>query len=72
VEPLAIISFHLQGMNYAPSLLTYHHLQPWLQGNVVHVECDFNFNDVNDDFEVRLNDMLKRFEDGDLKQYDII
>jgi len=48
-----------------PSLLTYHHLHSWLQGNLVHINMDFNFNGVSyNDFESRLDSMLNEFETG--------
>jgi hypothetical protein len=55
-------------MKDTPSMITYIHLLPWLRGNLVHVDLDFNFEDSNNDFEDRLNAMLNRFENGDLKE----
>lgn len=55
-------------MKDTPSILAYHHLQPWLQGNIVHVSFDFNFERFDNDVKVRLNSMLDRFESGDLKR----
>ncbi|KAF8800473.1 hypothetical protein BYT27DRAFT_7117398 [Phlegmacium glaucopus] len=66
--PLAIISIHLKGMNDTPSVVTYYHLLPWLQGNLVHVNLNFSFQSSDNDFESRLNTMLDRFEFGDLKE----
>lgn len=67
---MAIISIHLEGMDDTPSLLTYYHLQPWLQGNLVHIDMDFNLDDVpHNDFQSRLDLMLDAFEMGELQQY---
>jgi hypothetical protein len=66
---LAIISIHLEGMDDTPSLNMYHHLKPWLQGNLVHIDMDFNFSEVpHNDFEFRLGLMLDTFETGDLQE----
>jgi hypothetical protein len=63
--PLAIISIHLEDMTDTPSYLTYHHLQPWLKGNIVHVDLDFNMTDVpHNDWAFRFSDMLDAFETG--------
>ena len=67
--PLAIISIHLQGMVDSASLITYHHLAPWLQGNLVLVNLVFNFDDLQNDFESQLDTMLQDFEEGDYKEY---
>ena len=67
--PLAIISIHLQGMVDSTSLITYHHLAPWLQGNLVLVDLMFNFDDPQNDFESQLDTMLQDFEEGDYKEY---
>ncbi|KAF8800814.1 hypothetical protein BYT27DRAFT_7116607, partial [Phlegmacium glaucopus] len=67
--PLTIISIHLKGMNNTPSVVTYYHLLPWLQGNLVHVNLDFSFQSSDNDFESRLNTMLDRFKFGDLKEW---
>ena len=53
----------------SPSFITYHHLSPWLHGNLVLVDLAFNFDDPKNNFESNLNDMLNRFEGGDLKEY---
>ncbi|KIM40990.1 hypothetical protein M413DRAFT_28089 [Hebeloma cylindrosporum] len=64
ISPLVIISIHLEGMSDIPSLLTYHHIRDWLRGNVVHIDLDFNFDDVpHNDFETRLNNMLDAFDE---------
>lgn len=56
-------------MDDTPSLITYCHLHPWLQGNVVHIDMDFNFDDVpHNDFESRLDLMLNAFETGHLQE----
>ena len=66
VTPLAIISIHLEGMNDTPSYLAYHHLQPWLLGNVVHVDLDFNMVDeAYHDWVIRFNRLLDSFETGE-------
>jgi hypothetical protein len=50
-------------MNDVTSLLAYHHLHDWLQGNVVHVSLDFHLDDVpHNDFESRMDGMLAVFE----------
>ncbi|KAF8797533.1 hypothetical protein BYT27DRAFT_7323634, partial [Phlegmacium glaucopus] len=69
VTPLAIISIHLQGMVDSTSLITYHHLAPWLQGNLVLVDLMFNFDDPQNDFESQLDTMLQDFEEGDYKEW---
>ena len=51
------------------SLVTYHHLAPWLQGNLVLVDLMFNFDDPENDFESQLDTMLQDFEEGDYKEY---
>jgi len=57
-------------MTDTPSLLAYHHLHPWLQGNLVHINMDFNFNGVSyNDFESRLDSMLNEFETGKFQEY---
>ena len=53
----------------SPSFITYHHLSPWLHGNLVLVDLTFNFDDPKNHFESKLNDMLDRFDGGDLKEY---
>lgn len=70
--PLAIVSIHLAGMKDTPSVLTFHHLQPWLRGNLIHVELDFNFKNGVKGFQSRLDSMLDRFENGDLREYDCV
>ncbi len=48
--------------------VTYNHLQTWLQGNIVHIELDFNMTDVpHNDWAVRLESMLDSFEIGEFK-----
>jgi hypothetical protein len=56
-------------MTDSPSFITYHHLSPWLHGNLVLVDLTFNFDDPKNDFESNLDDMLERFDGGDLKEY---
>lgn len=65
---LAIISIHLEEMKDIPSIIAYHHIHPWLCGNLVHVDLDFNFEKSHQDVVSRLNIMLDRFENGDLKK----
>jgi hypothetical protein len=48
--------------------ITYHHLVPWLQGNLVLVDLTFNFDDKNNKFETNLDTMLQDFEDGLFKR----
>jgi hypothetical protein len=55
-------------MKDVPSVIAYHHIQPWLMGNLIHVDFDFNLERM-EDVTVRLNTMLDRFENGDLKGY---
>ena len=58
-------------MDDTPSLNTYYHLHPWLQGNLIHIDMDFNFDDVPhnlNDFVSQLGLMLDAFETGDLKE----
>ncbi|KIM38491.1 hypothetical protein M413DRAFT_76005 [Hebeloma cylindrosporum] len=68
VTPLVIISIHLEGMTDTPSHLAYYHLYDWFRGNLVHIDMDFNLDDVpRNDFGARLIEMLDRLETGDLK-----
>ena len=53
----------------SPSVITYHHLSPWLHGNLVLVDLSFNFDNPKNDFGSKLDDMINRFDDGDLKEY---
>ena len=56
---------HLEDMTDVPGYMAYNHLYSWLHGNVLHVDMDFNLDDVpNNDFETRLNTMLSSFEKG--------
>lgn len=67
--PLAIISIHLEGMVDTPSFLLYQHLHPWLQGNLVHVNIDFNLTEVpHNDFAIRFDAMLESFESGQFQE----
>ena len=66
--PLAIIPIHLENMNHNLSIICYNHIEPWLQGNLVHVDFDFNFVNFDNDVVVHLNMMLDRFGHGDLKE----
>lgn len=62
---MAVISIRLEGMTDVPGRMAYNHLYSWLHGNVLHVEMDFNLDDVpHNDFEMRLNTMLSSFEKG--------
>ena len=57
-------------MTDIPSLMAYHHLHDWLRGNIVHVDMDFNLDDVpQNDFAYHFSNMLDRLETGDLKRY---
>ena len=67
--PLAIISIHLEGIVDSTSLVTYHHLAPWLQGNLVLVDLVFNFDDPQNNFQSQLDSMLQEFEEGNYKEY---
>jgi len=53
----------------SPSVITYHHLNPWLHGNLILVDLTFNFEDLENDFESNLNNMIDRFDGGDLKEW---
>ena len=53
----------------SPSFITYHHLSPWLHGNLILVDLIFNFNDPKNDFESKLGDILDCFDGGDLNEY---
>ena len=72
VDPLAIISIHLESMPayYSPAASVYQTLLPWFQANLVLVELDFNFLDENtqNNFEQRLNVVLDELINGDLKE----
>jgi hypothetical protein len=67
-SPLAIILIHLKKMIHNPSIITYHHLHPWLHGNLVHIDFDFNFEHFNNDFQIRMDKTLDRSMNGDLKE----
>jgi Ni,Fe-hydrogenase I cytochrome b subunit len=67
--PLAIIAIHLEGLMDRGSIMTYHHLAEWLQGNLVMVDLTFNFDDTNNQFESQLDIMLDGFETGKFKEY---
>ena len=70
ITPLVIISIHLEGMADIPSHMVYHHLHSWLGGNIVHIDMDFNLDDIpRNDFGTRLSNMLDRLETGDLQRY---
>ena len=70
ITPLVIISIHLEGMTDIPSLIAYHHLHDRLQGNIVHINMDFNLDDVpQNDFAYHLSNMLDRLETGDWKSH---
>lgn len=56
-------------MHDTTSISAYDRLQPWLLGNLVHVDFDFNFEAGDNDFRTCLRSMFDRFEDGDLKEY---
>ena len=57
-------------MDNTPSLATYLHLCPWLQGNISLIDIDFNLNDVpHNNFETQLDLMLDNLESGDLHAY---
>jgi hypothetical protein len=45
VERLAIISIHLQGMRDTPGRVSFEILQPWLHGNLVFFDIEFNLLD---------------------------
>ena len=56
-------------MGSKPSFLVYEHLHDWLQGNLVHIDLDFHFDEVpHNDFETRFNGMLDTLE-GHLREY---
>jgi hypothetical protein len=54
-------------MKDVPSVIAYQHVHPWLIGNLVHADLNFNLLEGMDDFIARMNAMLDRFEKGDLK-----
>ncbi|EDR13071.1 uncharacterized protein LACBIDRAFT_308507 [Laccaria bicolor S238N-H82] len=59
--PLAIISIHLPGITDSPSILTYHHLAPYLHGNLVLINLMFNFNKPRKHFNSQLENMLQEW-----------
>ena len=70
ITPFMIIFIHLERMTNIPSLIAYHHLHDWLQGNILHINMDFNLDDVpQNDFVYCLSNMLDRLETGDLKSH---
>jgi hypothetical protein len=70
VEKLAIVSIHLQGMRDTPASVTFEILQPYLRGNLVFFDVQFNLLDEETSvgfwvaMEALLNDLEK-----DLKEY---
>ncbi|KAF8199436.1 hypothetical protein BJ912DRAFT_948987 [Pholiota molesta] len=69
--PLAIISIRLQGIKASetpvPSL--YHYLVPWMDGNLVSFDIDFDFSKKSGckDFEKRLGDLIRFFTEGEFR-----
>jgi len=60
-------------MSNVPSHLIYYHLHDWLQGNIMHISLDFNFDDVPwNDFETRFNSVLDKFEQVEFQKYVIV
>jgi hypothetical protein len=54
----------------SPAAIVYHHLLPWLRGNLVYVELDFDFRVTKSrhNFEDRLEEMLDVFISGPFKE----
>jgi hypothetical protein len=52
-----------------PALIAYHHLLPWLRGNVAHIDMEFNFGTdfVEQDFHGRMDQLMKMLDHGHLK-----
>lgn len=73
-EPLAVLSIILQGMpDEGPPKIVYEHLVPYLQGNACYAKVDFNFGTPKGcaSFTTRLNALVKMFQAGQLKRYDL-
>ncbi|KAF8968065.1 hypothetical protein BDZ97DRAFT_1655612, partial [Flammula alnicola] len=72
-EPLAIISIRLQGMASEHTLaeMAYLHLHPYLLGNLVFLDLDFNILAEEDQalFVERQVKLLQLFETGKLKRF---
>lgn len=68
IAPLAIISIHLDRMDDSASNITYHHLRPWFQGNLIHVNLDLNFHNGASTFLLQIEKMLDIFEYGDFQE----
>ena len=68
---VAVISIHLEDASDIPGCMAYNHLYSWLHGNVLHVDMDFNLDDIpHNNFEMHLNTMLSSFKKcGDYKEY---
>jgi hypothetical protein len=70
-EPLAIICIHLAGMDSvdSPAAIVYHHLLPWLRGNLVYFELDFDFRVPQSihNFQDRLEEMVDAFTSDSMK-----
>ena len=70
IERLAVVSIHLQGMRDTPGRVSFEILQPWLQGNLVFFDIEFNLlNEATsvgfwDATETMLSDLEK-----ELKKY---
>lgn len=52
-----------------PASIIYHQLHPWLKGNLVYVDIDFDVHEYQADFEDRLDNMLEVFITGSLQEY---
>jgi hypothetical protein len=69
VERLAIVSIHLQGMRDTPGRVSFEILQPWLQGNLVVFDIEFNLLDEVtsvgfwDATEIMLSNLEKELEE---------
>jgi hypothetical protein len=64
ISPLAIISFRLQGMRDTLGNTSFETLQPWLEGNLVHFDINFDWLTTDDeiDFDETLDEMCGLLE----------
>jgi hypothetical protein len=67
-EPLAIISLHISGLKSTdtPATIVYDQLLPWLDGNLVLLDLDFDLCHHQADFEDRMDALVDLFVTGNL------
>ena len=62
--PLAVISIRLSAMDISetPANSVFHSLVPWLKGNVVLIDIDFDIDHYEDNFNGRMARLVNKFE----------